>query len=540
MTDHDALPPWTVLVVDPDDRVQAETRAALSGFIFDGRGLDLLTARSAAEARDLLTRHRAIVVVVTELMLETPQAGLDLIAHVRGDLSNQRVRIIVRTGHPEIAPERTLMASHDIHDYRLKSGTGADQVWASLTGALRTYASIVALATKRTGLARFLMATAGLVQLRTPEQFYSCVLPQLVALPGVGRDALLMTFEEPPAATQLVVRAGTGRFSGRSGADVPPDVQARVVAALETLNAASDSDTVLKPDHCVLRLRSHGDITGVILVEGRFASTAFEWQFLEIFRNKAEIAFENIRLLEELNAAQKASVLALATLAEYKDYGSTGHLPRIERLTTETARELLRRDAFPGMMDDTFVATIGLASMLHDVGMICVPDEILTIPGELVEEDLNLIYRHAEVGHRVLLEAARPLRGRSFLSMGAAIARGHHERYDGSGYPDGLKGERIPLAARITAVADVFDALISDRHYRKAWPIDEAILWMGERAGSDFDPVVVEAFIDIVTALRDREPGLFPAAAAPLPAVPDTAGRRGLSRLFGRLVGGRG
>ena len=224
----------------------------------------------------------------------------------------------------------------------------------------------------------------------------------------------------------------------------------------------------------------------------------------------------------------------------FRSYGSTGHLPRIERLTTETARELLRRDAFPGMMDDTFVATIGLASMLHDVGMICVPDEILTIPGELVEEDLNLIYRHAEVGHRVLLEAARPLRGRSFLSMGAAIARGHHERYDGSGYPDGLKGERIPLAARITAVADVFDALISDRHYRKAWPIDEAILWMGERAGSDFDPVVVEAFIDIVTALRDREPGLFPAAAAPLPAVPDTAGRRGLSRLFGRLVGGRG
>lgn len=539
MTDHDALPPWTVLVVDPDDRVQAETRAALSGFIFDGRGLDLLTARSAAEARDLLARHRAIVVVLTELMLETPQAGLDLIAHVRGDLSNQRVRIIVRTGHPEIVPERTLMASHDINDYRLKSGTGSDQVWTSLTGALRTYTGIVALASKRAGLARFLMATAGLVRLRTLEQFYGCVLPQLVTLPGVGHDALLMTFEEPPAAAPLVVRAGTGRFSGRSGADVPSDVQARVVAALQAMNAASDSGTVLEPDHCVLRLRSHGDITGVILVEGRFASTAFEWQFLEIFRNKAEIAFENILLLEELNAAQKASVLALATLAEYKDYGSTGHLPRIERLTTETARELMRRDAFPGMVDDTFVATIGLASMLHDVGMICVPDEILTIPGELVEEDLNLIYRHAEVGHRVLLEAARPLRGRSFLSMGAAIARGHHERYDGSGYPDGLRGDHIPLAARITAVADVFDALISDRHYRKAWPIDEAILWMGERAGSDFDPVVVQAFIDIVKALRDREPALFPAAAAPLPAVPD-AGRRGLSGLFGRLVGGRG
>lgn len=539
MTDDDALPPWTVLVVDPDDRVQAETRAALSGFIFDGRGLDLLTARSAAEAQDLLARHRAIVVVVTELMLETPQAGLDLIAHVRGDPSNHRVRIVVRTGHPEIVPERTLMASHDIDDYRLKSGTGAGQVWTLLTGALRTYAGIVAQATKRAGLARFLVATAGLVRLRTPEQFYGCVLPWLATLPGVGRDALLITFEEPPAAAQPVVRAGTGRFSGRSGADVPPDVEARVAAALEALNAASDSDTVLEPDHCVLRLRSHGDITGVILVEGRFASTAFEWQFLEIFRNKAEIAFENIRLLEELNAAQKASVLALATLAEYKDYGSTGHLPRIERLTTETARELLHRDAFPGMVDDTFVATIGLASMLHDVGMICVPDEILTIPGELVEEDLNLIYRHAEVGHRVLLEAARPLRGRSFLSMGAAIARGHHERYDGSGYPDGLRGDQIPLAARITAVADVFDALISDRHYRKAWPIDEAILWMGERAGSDFDPVVVEAFIGIVTALRDREPGLFPIAAAPLPVVQD-AGRRGLSGLFGRLVGGRG
>lgn len=539
MTDTEALPPWTVLVVDPDDRVQAETRAALSGFIFDGRGLELLTARSAAEARDLLARHRAIVVVMTELMLETPQAGLDLIAHVRGELRNQQVRIVVRTGHPEIASERALMTSHDINDYRLKSDTGADQVWTSLTGALRAYASIAALAVKRTWLARFLMATAGLVRLRTPEQFYGGVLPRLATLPGSGRDALLMTFEKQPAVeVQLVVRAGTGRFSGRSGADVPPDVRARVVAALETLNAASDSDTVLEPDHCVLRLRGHGDITGVILVEGRFASTTFEWQYLETFRNNVETAFENMHLLEELNAAQKASVLALATLAEYKDYGSTGHLRRIERLTTETARELLRRDVFPGMVDDSFVATIGLASMLHDVGMICVPDEILTIPGELVEEDLKLIYRHAEVGHRVLLEAAGPLRGRSFLSMGAAIARGHHERYNGTGYPDGLKGEQIPLAARITAVADVFDALISDRHYRKAWPIDEAILWMGERAGSDFDPVVIEAFIEIVKALRDQEPALFSDAAAPLPVVPD-AGRRGLSGLFGRLVGGR-
>lgn len=535
-----AGPPWTVLLVDPDPAARSAAAAALAGFQFDGRPLDLALADSAASAYGALRSQRAIAALILEPALETPQAGLELVEHIRGELDNQRIRIIILTGQPDAAPEEALTAQHDISDYRLKAATGPVQLRTALTSALRSAAVIQALAARRAEQARFLMATGGMIRLRSPQQFYGDVLPRLMALPGVRRDALMLTFDSQQPEQPFQLRAGSGRFADFATAPLPPEVGERVAAALKSLNAASDSDTVVSADHCTLRLRTHGGVTGVIYVEGRFNTTSFEWQLLEVFRNKAAIAFESMLLVEELNAAQQASVIALATLAEYKDYGSTGHLQRIEKMTMAIAGELLRRRAFPYEVDEEFVEKIGLASILHDVGMICVPDEILTIPGELVEEDLKLVYRHAEVGYRVLAEAAEPLRGRSFLALGAEIARNHHERYDGSGYPDGLRGADIPLAARIAAVADVFDALISDRHYRDAWPLEEAVLWVRERAGTDFDPAVVDAFAAVIEPLRRQEPALF-AAARPQAAAETEEAREGwsLPGLFRRLVTGR-
>jgi putative two-component system response regulator len=130
---------------------------------------------------------------------------------------------------------------------------------------------------------------------------------------------------------------------------------------------------------------------------------------------------------------------------------------------------------------------------MHDVGKIAVPDAILFKPGPLTAEERATIELHAEAGYRILVGS-----GAELLQMAATIARSHHEKFDGTGYPRGLAGEEIPLAGRIAAVADVYDALTSDRVYRPALPVHEALAIMREGRGKHFDPAVLDAFLEIV------------------------------------------
>ena len=126
------------------------------------------------------------------------------------------------------------------------------------------------------------------------------------------------------------------------------------------------------------------------------------------------------------------------------------------------------------------------------------PDHILLKPGRLTPEERLIVQEHAEKGRVILEHAAKMIDGESYLSFGAQIAGAHHECYDGSGYPNGLKGTAIPLAARIVAVVDVFDALVHQRPYKQAWPLADALDYLREFSGSEFDPLIVEAFLAVI------------------------------------------
>jgi two-component system response regulator RpfG len=130
---------------------------------------------------------------------------------------------------------------------------------------------------------------------------------------------------------------------------------------------------------------------------------------------------------------------------------------------------------------------IELAAPMHDIGKIGIPDRILQNPGRLDGEDLRVMQSHARIGYDMLKDSSS-----GYLQMAAVIALGHHEKFDGSGYPTGLRGEHIPLEARIVAIADVYDALTSVRPYKPAWPVEEAFVYMEENAGKHFDPQLVE------------------------------------------------
>lgn len=192
---------------------------------------------------------------------------------------------------------------------------------------------------------------------------------------------------------------------------------------------------------------------------------------------------------DELQKAYQDTVLRLATAAEYRDDNTGTHLQRISRYAEVIAKNL-------GIAAER-VELIKLASPMHDIGKIGVPDRILLSQGKLSGDEWDIMRSHAEMGHELLKGSHSEL-----LEMAAVIALAHHERYDGSGYPKGLRGDEIPLEARIVAVADVFDALTTSRPYKPGYSIEETIEKMRKDAGTHLDPEVFRAFLKGLDEIR--------------------------------------
>jgi methanogenic corrinoid protein MtbC1 len=220
------------------------------------------------------------------------------------------------------------------------------------------------------------------------------------------------------------------------------------------------------------------------------AAAALGWRFGENERAalEEEIEARGIdlkRALSELEIAQAETVQRLSMAVEFRDEDTGAHIERIGRFSVMLAEHI--------GMDAEFCERLRHAAPLHDVGKVAIPDAILLKPGPLTAEERAIVETHAEEGHRLVRGSSS-----SILDMAATVALSHQEKWDGSGYPRGLKGETIPIEGRIVAVADVFDALTSDRVYRKAFAVEDAIQMMLEQRGRHFDPVLLDAFMEVL------------------------------------------
>ena len=194
-----------------------------------------------------------------------------------------------------------------------------------------------------------------------------------------------------------------------------------------------------------------------------------------------ELAAEVKKATAEILEREKDTILRLSKAAEFRDPETGAHIVRMAHYSRLICEELSD--------DPNFVAGVFEAAPMHDVGKLGTPDHILLKPGKLTPEEFEIMKQHAEIGWVILKDGASPI-----LRLAAEIARSHHEKFDGSGYPQGLRGEAIPLSGRIVAVADVFDALTSERPYKAAWEIPRAVEFMRQNRGNHFDPACVDAF----------------------------------------------
>jgi putative two-component system response regulator len=204
----------------------------------------------------------------------------------------------------------------------------------------------------------------------------------------------------------------------------------------------------------------------------------------------------------ELALTQEAIIEAMAALAEYRDPETGGHIKRTKNYVRLLAQHLRQHPRFAACLTDETVERLYKSAPLHDIGKVGVRDEILLKPGRLTETEFATMRFHTVYGRDAIAAAAQNLGDNSFLHLAKEIAYTHQERYDGSGYPQGLAGEAIPVSGRIMAIADVYDALISRRVYKQPFTHAQAVAIIKDGRGSLFDPDMVDAFLDLEEAFR--------------------------------------
>lgn len=328
------------------------------------------------------------------------------------------------------------------------------------------------------------------------------VMDRLIELMHAERGFLML--KRPDGALEVEVARGIDHINLEEDSfKVSSTIVERVAATGETIlttNAQEDPRFGSQLSVAAFRLRSilcaplkiKDNLIGVIYVDNRARSGLFQIQdqsLITAFADQAAMAIDNAQLFDdlqsknrELEEAYQATLEGWVSALDMRDKETEGHTQRVTVLTQRLAR-------FMGVGDEEMVH-ITRGALLHDIGKMAIPDSILLKPGALTEQERELIKQHPQFAFDML-------RRIEFLLPAIDIPHYHHEKWDGSGYPDGLRGEEIPLAARIFPVVDVWDALTSDRPYRKGLPHDEVKARIRADAGSHFDPQVVAAFLSM-------------------------------------------
>ena len=272
-------------------------------------------------------------------------------------------------------------------------------------------------------------------------------------------------------------------------------------------------------------------IVGVLNITERASTqpfSALEIECIGMLCNIAGSAINDHQTRDARDAARDSVVFALAKLAEHRDTDTGKHLERVTRFALILAKDLSQTALFRTTIDSTFLRNLKRAVPLHDIGKVAIPDNILFKPGKFTPEEVIAMRRHVTVGAQTIRSVLERSPGVAFLEMAVDVVSGHHEWYNGEGYPDGLSGEGIPLSARIAALADVYDALTTRRPYKPPFSHEKALSIILDSSGTQFDPAVVDAFhrckdqfAELANALADAVEPPHDAIDKPRRELPD-------------------
>ena len=485
---------WKVMIVDDEPAIHDVTKMALGDFSFDGRRIEFINVMSGAEAREAIVTHPDTAVMLLDVVMESDHAGLDVARFVREVAHNSSVRIVLRTGQPGQAPERQVITDYDINDYKEKTELTASKLFTLMYSSLRSYRDIIALEANKRGLEQVIEASGNIFELRNMQQFTQGVMEQVTSLLHLDENAAYFTADGLAAAHEgddFKLIAGIGAYAGAATDRADPMLPADIIRDLE--QAVGDQSNHYNEDRFTGFFKSSRGTENLVHMSGLGRMSALDRSLLEVFAKNVGVAFENMELHQDLEETQREIVYMLGEAVETRSKETGNHVKRVAEIS-----KLLALDYGLDMEE---AEIIRLASPMHDVGKIGIPDAILNKPGRHTDEEFAIMKTHAQLGYDMLKSSKRRI-----LQAGAVIARDHHEKWSGEGYPNGRSGEDIHLYGRIVAVADVFDALGSDRCYKQAWPMDKIIALFNVERGNQFEPRLVDGLmdnLDKITAIRD-------------------------------------
>ena len=476
--------PWKILIVDDEQEVHAVTKMALNDVVYLGRSLKFLTARNKAEALDLLAQHPDIAVGLIDVVMEEEHTGLEIVRYIREQRADPFMRIILRTGQPGQAPERQVVQEYDINDYKEKTELTTQKLFSTVYTALGNYSALIGLEENRHGLEKIIDASADLLEKKSLRQFIQGVLEQITALLRLDKESVFV--QKLGVSTYLnheqqLILAATGDDCQYIGKDPRKVLPAEVNAEIQQV--LNNQETKLSTHRFIGYFRSSIESEAVIYISSSEELSLPDRNLLKIFLRNVSIGIEHLHLREEIELTQNEIVYMLGDAVESRSRETANHVRRV----AENAKEL----ALLLGLDPLTAQIIHSAAPLHDVGKIGIPDSILDKPAALTDGEWSLMQTHAQRGADLLSQSNRPI-----LKAAAIIAVQHHENWDGSGYPNSLIGEDIHIYGRIVAIADVYDALCSERCYKDAWGIEKVLDYMNLQKGKKFDPQLIDLLID--------------------------------------------
>lgn len=489
------LKPWRILIVDDDESVHQITRLVLAKIEIEGRPLDLISAKSATQAKEVLSENSDIAMAFIDVVMESDDSGLQLVKWIRSELKNQDIRLILRTGQPGMAPEHSVIKEFDINDYKNKAELSSERLINSVYVGIRGYRDISTIKRSLDAFKALISSTTELLKANSIRAFGSAALENLLILMELDSSALYIARTQQDFTThknELII-ACTGKYIDESNnlqnSTIDPAVKKIIDLTFQTKTPYIDHQCFVG----YYETPGHGS-SSVLYVEFEHHQEPFKSNLLELYASNVALILENLSAHNEVIKTQKEVMYIIGEAVEERSKETGNHVKRVA-LACELMAEKLR-------LPDNFVRTIKLAAPLHDIGKVAIPDAILHKPGKLTPEEWEIMKSHAEIGGSMLKKSDVGV-----AVMGSTLAYYHHENWDGSGYPTGLAGTKIPLEARIMAIVDVFDALGGKRSYKDPWPDDKIKQVIIEENGKKFDPqlvdIMVENFDDFCQFKRD-------------------------------------
>lgn len=455
------LAPWKILVVDDDESIHTVTDLVLEDFTYHDKKLQILNAYSADEAKTILKENSDIAMTFLDVVMESDTAGLDLVHFIRNELKNKNIRIVLRTGQPGVAPESEVITTYDIDDYKDKTELTNIKLKTTLHNALKSYEYITQLKDNAIKLEKYKnMFNSATDFIFIVDSNHNIIEANTAFLDAVGK-------EHEEVINKPIFDIFYDKVHHK-------DIEKNIQKSMSGENITYES-------------------------EMEFNALGRRFVDIEFFPyydkgNKLSAAVVNLKDIttdviqrEEVEALKtlqidnyEQTIFSLVDAIEQRDSFTAGHTKRVAEYSKKIAQEM-------GINKEE-IEQLYRASMLHDIGKISTPDSILLKPGQFNSVEYELIKNHLEVGYELLKKV-------DMYKELAEIMRYHHERYDGQGYPQGLKGDEIPLLGYIMAGADAFDAMTTNRIYKKRKEVDVALDEMVSLKGKQFHPDVVDAVV---------------------------------------------